>query len=92
MVVVGGGSGCEFSITTSHKPLNVLRVPLRTGLLSELKMVASFFVKSAEKLESPSCLIEGRLAILSFVYAWFCVDVYCKIRRGRCIESVSLNN
>ena len=45
MVAVRGGSGCEFSNVTSHKPLDVFLVPLSTGVLSELKMVMSFFGK-----------------------------------------------
>ena len=75
MVVVGGGSGCEVSNMKSHKPSGVFLVPLSTGVLSELKMVTSFFVKSVEQLESHSCPIERRLALLRSGYGWACVAV-----------------
>ena len=92
MVTVGGGSGCEVFIVTSHKPSDVFLVPLSTGVLSELKMGTSFFVKSAEQLESHSCPIERRLALFRFGYVWDCVAVDGNIGRGRCRESVGLNN
>ena len=40
--------GCDDFIVTSHKPSVVLLVILITGVLSELKMVTSFFVKILE--------------------------------------------
>ena len=51
-------------------------------------MVTSFCVKSVYRLESHSCPIEGRLAILRFVYAWACVAVDGKIGIDRFPESV----
>ena len=88
MVAVGVASGCEVPNVTSHKPLDVLLVPLSTGVLSELKMMMSFFVKSVEQLESHSCPIERRLAIFSFECVLACVAADGKIGRGMCPESV----
>ena len=88
MVAVRGGLGCEVSIVTSLKPSDVLIFPLSKGVLSELKMVTSFFFKSTEQLESHSCTIERRLALFRFVYEWACVDVDGNIRRSICPESV----
>ena len=45
---------------------------LSTGLLYELKMVTSFFVKSAEQSELYSFPIERRLTLLIYVYVWNC--------------------
>ena len=66
MVAGRGGSGCEVLIVTSHKPLDVFLIPFSTGLLSELKMVTSFFMKSTEKFESHSSPIETSLAFFKF--------------------------
>ena len=88
MVSVKGGSGYEVSIVTSHKPSDMLLLPLSTGVFSELKMVAYFFVKSKEQLESHSFQIEGRLALLRFRYAWACVATDGNIGRCMCPESV----
>ena len=41
-------------------------------MLYELKMVTSFFVKSAEQSELYSCPIERRLTLLRFGYVWAC--------------------
>ena len=83
-----GGLGCEVSSFAYHKPSDVFLVPLSIGVLYELKIGTSFFVKSAEKLESHSCTIKGRLALFRFGYAWASVGVYGNIGRGRCTESV----
>ena len=83
MVSVGGGSGCEVFIVTSHKPSDVFLVPFSTGVLSEFKMVTSFFVKIVEQLESHSFLVERRLSLLRFGYVWACVAVDVDIGRGR---------
>ena len=88
MFAVGVGSGCEVPIVTPHKLSDVFLVPFSSRCLYELKMVTSFFVKSEEQLESQSCPIERRLALLRFVYAWTCVAVDGNIGRGRCRESV----
>ena len=53
-------------------------------------MVTSFFVKIAEQLESRSFLVERRLALLRFIYAWDCVDVYGNIWKWMWTESVCL--
>ena len=45
MFEVRGGLVCEVSFVIPHKPSDVFLVPLSTGVLSELKMVKSFFVK-----------------------------------------------
>ena len=90
MVSVGGGSGCEVSIVISYKPSGLFLVPFSTVVLSEFKMVTSFFVRSAKQLESHSCLIESMLALLIFVYAGACVDVDSKIMRSRCPEIFGL--
>ena len=71
--VVGDDSGCGDVIVTSQRPSGVLRFPFSTGVLSELKMVTSFFVKSMEQSELHSCTIERRMAIFRFVYVWACV-------------------
>ena len=63
-------------------------VPLSTGVLSELKMVTYFFVKSTEQFESNSCPIERRMELLMFGSAWDCVAVDGNIGRGRCPEIV----
>ena len=60
------GSGCEVSIVTSHKPSDVLLITLSTGVLYELKIVTSFFVKSAEQFKSHSFPIERRLEFFKF--------------------------
>ena len=87
MVAVRGGLGCEVSISVSHKPSEVLLFLLSTGVFSGLKMMTSFFVKSAEQLESHSFLIERRLTIFRIGYVWACVAVDVNIGRGRCPES-----
>ena len=92
MVAVRGGLGCEVSILVSHKPSDVFLFLLSTGVFSGLKMMTSFFVKSAEQLESHICPIERRLALFRFGYAWDCVAVDGNIGRGRCPEIVGLNN
>ena len=84
MVAVGGGSGYKFSIMILHKPSYVFLVTLSTRVLSELKTVTSLFVKSAKKLESQSCLIERRLALLRLGYVCVSVAVDSNIGRGRC--------
>ena len=61
MAVVIGGLGFEVSIVESHKPLVVFLIPLSTGVLSELKMMTSFFVKIAEQFESHSFPIDSRI-------------------------------
>ena len=66
--VVGDDSGCGDVIVTSQRPSGVLRFPFSTGVLSELKMVTSFFVKSMEQSELHSCTIERRMALLTFRY------------------------
>ena len=43
--------GCGDLIFTPHKSSDVFLILLSTGVFSELKMVMSFFLKSAEKLE-----------------------------------------
>ena len=42
-------SGCYDVIVTYHKPSDVLRFTFSIGVLSELKIVTSSFVKSAEQ-------------------------------------------
>ena len=88
MVEGWGGSDCEVSIVTPHKLSDVFLVLLNTGVLSELKMVTSFFVKSAEQLESNSYTIERRLVLFRFGYVWACMDADGNIGRVRCLESV----
>ena len=78
-----GGSGCEVSILASHKPSGVFLVTLSTEVLSELKMMTYFFVKSAENLESHSCPIENRLALFRLGYLWACGDFVGNIGRIR---------
>ena len=46
------GLGCEVSIMTSHKLLDVFLILLSIGVSSELKKVTPFFVKILEKFES----------------------------------------
>ena len=62
-------------IVKSQGPSYIFLIPLRTGVLYKLKMVTSFFVKSVEQLESHSCPIERRLALLRSGYGWACVAV-----------------
>ena len=90
MVVVGGDSGCCDVIVIFYRPLYVLRFLLSTGMLSALKMVTSFFVKSADQVESHICPIGRRLALFRFGYAWACVDADGNFRRGKCPKGVSL--
>ena len=75
MVSVKGGSGCEILIVTSYKPSDVLPILFSTGFLFELKIVASFFVRIVEQLESHSFPIEIRMSLFRFGYAWACVAV-----------------
>ena len=89
MVSVGGGSGCEVLIVEPHKPSDVFLVPLSTGVLSELKIVTSFLVKSVEQLEPHIYPIERRLVLFRFEYAWTCVAVDGNIGRVICLESVT---
>ena len=89
MVVLIGGSVCEVSIITSHKPSYLFLIPLSTGVLSELKMVTSFLVKSVEQLEPHIYPIERRLVLFRFKYAWTCVAVDGNIGRCICLESVT---
>ena len=49
VVAIGDDSGWDDAIVTSQSPSYVFRFPLSTGLLSEFKMVTSFFVKSVEQ-------------------------------------------
>ena len=88
MVAVRVGSGYEFSIVTSHKLWYMFLVPLSIGVLSQLKMATSFFVKNAEQLESHSCPIERRLSLLRSGYRWACVAVDGNIGIVRCPEIV----
>ena len=92
MVSEGSGSGCKVQIATSHKLSDMLLVPLSTGVLSQLKIIFSFFVKNAEQLESHGCPIERMLALLGFVYVWACVVIDGNIGRGGCPGSVGLNS
>ena len=69
---------------TPHNPSDVLLIPLSTGVLSELKIVTYFFVKTVEKFESRSCTIERRLAFLKFGYEWAYVDFDGNIGICRC--------
>ena len=78
-----GGLGYEVSIVIYHKPADVFPITLSVELLSELKMLMSFFVKSVEKFESHSYPIERRLALFKFGHAWDCVAVDGNIGRGR---------
>ena len=82
MVSVRGGLGSEFSIVASHKPSGVLLIPLSAVILSELKMVTSFFVKGVDQLEFHSCPIEKSLVIFRFGYSWACVDSDGNLGRG----------
>ena len=86
MVAVRVGSGYEFSIVTSHKLWYMFLVPLSIGVLSQLKMATSFFVKSVEQLESHICPIERMLELLRFRYVSVCVAVDGDMGRGRCPE------
>ena len=79
---------CNDLIFTSHNPSDMFLITLSTGLLYELKIVTSFFVKSADKSESHSCTIEGRLELFRFLYVWNFVSSYYKIGIGRCPENV----
>ena len=81
---------CKVSIVTSYKPLYVILIPLSTGFFSELKIVAPFLVKSADKLESHRYPIKNRLELLRFGYVWACVAIDGNIGRGKCPESVGL--
>ena len=83
-------SGCYDIIVTSQIPSDVFRFTLSTGVLSELKMVTSFFVKSEDQVESHICPIGRRLALFRFGYAWACVDADGNVGRGKWPESVSL--
>ena len=49
VVTVGDDSGCDDVIATSQRPPYVSCFLLSTGVLSELKMVTSFFVKNVEQ-------------------------------------------
>ena len=83
IVSVRGGLGCKVSIVTSYKSSDVLLVPLSTGVLSELKMMASFFVKSAEQFELHGCPIDRSLVLFKFEYVWGFVAVDGDIGIGR---------
>ena len=75
-------------IVTPYKTSDMFLITLSTGFLYELKIVTSFFLKSAEKSESHSCTIEGRLELFRFLYVWNFVSAYAKIGIGRCPENV----
>ena len=62
---------CDYFIVTPHKPSDVFLIPLSTGVLSELKIVTLFFVKSEEKYESHSFPIERRRAFLGLYIRGF---------------------
>ena len=47
--VVENDAGCDNDIVTSQRPPDVFISTLSTGVLSELKTVTFFFLKSAEK-------------------------------------------
>ena len=81
-------SGFEDLIITYHKLSNVFLILFSTELFSELKMVASFFVKSVKQLESQKSPIDSSLEIFKFVYVWDFVAADGKIGRGICPESL----
>ena len=87
MGVVGDDSGCDDVIVISQRPYDVFRFPLSTGVLSELKMMTSFFIKSAEKSKSYSCPIGKGIDLLRFGYAWAFSDAGGNVERDKCIES-----
>ena len=78
---MGVNSDCYGVIFTPQSPLYVFNFTLSTGMLSELKIMTSFFVKSVEQSELHSCLIERRMFILIFVYEWDCVATGVKVER-----------
>ena len=55
-------------IVKSQGPSYIFLIPLRTGVLYKLKMVTSFFVKSADQSRLHSCTIERMLALFRFGY------------------------
>ena len=76
VVVVGGGQGCEVSIFTSHKPLDVFLIPLITGFLSDFRMVMSSFVKIWSNLNHTVVLFRGGWSSLSLYMrgiVWLCI-------------------
>ena len=69
MGVVGGHAVFYDEIFMSQRPLDAFNFLFRTGVLSELKIVTSFFVKSVDRSELHSCLFESSLVLLRFGYA-----------------------
>ena len=69
-------SGFYYVIVAYQRTSDVFLFPLITGVLSELKMVTSFFVIISEQSESHSCPIEKSLVLFIFVYEWDCVAAY----------------
>ena len=55
--VLGFNLGCDGAIFTSQSPSDAFRFLLSKGVLSGLKMVTQFFLKSAEQSEFNSCPI-----------------------------------
>ena len=76
-------SGCDDVIVKSQISSYVLLFPLSTGVLFELKMVTSFFVKNVEQAKYHSCTIDIRLDLFRFIYAWDCVAACGNVDRGK---------
>ena len=70
-------------IVKSQGPSYIFLIPLRTGVLYKLKMVTSFFVKSADQSRLHSCTIDIRLDLFRFIYAWDCVAACGNVDRGK---------
>ena len=85
---MGDDSGSSDVIVTYQRPSDIFLIPLSTGVLSELKIGMSLFLKSAEKPELHSCPIESRMNIFRFGYVWDCKDSNGNVGRGRSPESV----
>ena len=81
MGAVGDDSGFYGVIVTYQSPYYVFCFLLSTGVMSELKMVMSFFVKIVEQSGFCSWPIERRLALFLFGYVWDFVAGYGNIGR-----------
>ena len=68
MGIVVHYAGCGDDIITFQTPLDVFSFLLSIGVLSNLKIVTLFFVKSSEQSELRSCTIESRLDLLIYIY------------------------
>ena len=67
---MGNDSCCDDVIVTSQRLSDVFLIILSAGVLYELKTMTSFFVKSVEQSYLRSFLIERRLELFRFGYAW----------------------